>query len=282
MNMKRFLLRGALVAGAAFVLAGSSWAQLTQTITYRRTDIASGTEGNFSDGSAAGLTPYFTLDSFDTQGGTRQLQAVTLSFQLELQTVLTATNTASSGGDIDANGFTRSTAALYFNTNGTLAGDLNSVGGQFTKPADFSNVPTATQRLTVTSQDYTFTGIAPGTSQTSPVLNGSASTNFAFKIAGYSGGGATNDTVVNQFLTSTNGGGPVRLGYKTFTQGFVGSSGGNATVAQNTADQVTLSVTYTFQPVPAPPAAVSLGIGGLVGMVGTGVNRFRRRTAKRK
>ncbi len=33
----------------------------------------------------------------------------------------------------------------------------------------------------------------------------------------------------------------------------------------------------SFQPVPAPPAAISVGIGGLVGLVGTGVNRVRRR-----
>lgn len=37
------------------------------------------------------------------------------------------------------------------------------------------------------------------------------------------------------------------------------------------------NVDVTFQPVPAPPAAVSLGIGGLVGLVGTGANRLRRR-----
>jgi hypothetical protein len=36
----------------------------------------------------------------------------------------------------------------------------------------------------------------------------------------------------------------------------------------------------TFQPVPAPPAAVSLAIGGLVGMVGTGVSKMRARRRK--
>ncbi len=37
-----------------------------------------------------------------------------------------------------------------------------------------------------------------------------------------------------------------------------------------------------FQPVPAPPAAISLAIGGLVGLVGTGANKLRSRSAKRK
>ncbi|MBC7806625.1 MAG: hypothetical protein H7145_10785 [Akkermansiaceae bacterium] len=37
-----------------------------------------------------------------------------------------------------------------------------------------------------------------------------------------------------------------------------------------------------LQPVPAPPAAVSLAIGGSVGLLGTGVRRLRGRGAKRK
>lgn len=36
----------------------------------------------------------------------------------------------------------------------------------------------------------------------------------------------------------------------------------------------------TFQPVPAPPAAVSVGIGGLVGLIGTGVGKYRTRRRK--
>ncbi|MBC7805949.1 MAG: hypothetical protein H7145_07340 [Akkermansiaceae bacterium] len=39
-----------------------------------------------------------------------------------------------------------------------------------------------------------------------------------------------------------------------------------------------------FQPVPAPPAAISLGIGGLVGLLGTGAGKLRarrKRTAKK-
>ncbi len=43
-----------------------------------------------------------------------------------------------------------------------------------------------------------------------------------------------------------------------------------------------ISFEVQFQPVPAPPAAVSLVIGGLVGMIGTGASRLRRRTSKRK
>lgn len=39
-------------------------------------------------------------------------------------------------------------------------------------------------------------------------------------------------------------------------------------------------VLTSFQPVPAPPAAVSLGIGSVVGLLGAGVNRSRRRKAK--
>ena len=38
----------------------------------------------------------------------------------------------------------------------------------------------------------------------------------------------------------------------------------------------------SFQPVPAPPAAISLGIGGLVGLAGTGLRTLRSRAAKRK
>ncbi len=41
------------------------------------------------------------------------------------------------------------------------------------------------------------------------------------------------------------------------------------------------NVSVTFQPVPAPPAAISLGIGALVGLLSTGASRLRRRT-KRK
>lgn len=44
----------------------------------------------------------------------------------------------------------------------------------------------------------------------------------------------------------------------------------------------TFGGTATFQPVPAPPAAVSLGIGGLVGLTGTGVGKMRRRASKQK
>lgn len=35
-----------------------------------------------------------------------------------------------------------------------------------------------------------------------------------------------------------------------------------------------------FQPVPAPPAAISLGIGGLVGLLGTGIGKLRARHRK--
>ncbi len=58
-------------------------------------------------------------------------------------------------------------------------------------------------------------------------------------------------------------------------------SGGNAQIDQLTYANASGTLTYTYQPVPAPPAAVSLGIGSIVGLLGTGVNRLRRR-AKRK
>jgi len=38
----------------------------------------------------------------------------------------------------------------------------------------------------------------------------------------------------------------------------------------------------TYQPVPAPPAAISLGIGSLVGMIGTGAARMRRQRNRKK
>lgn len=44
--------------------------------------------------------------------------------------------------------------------------------------------------------------------------------------------------------------------------------------------QDALAGTGSFQPVPAPPAAVSLAIGGLVGMIGTGVGKMRARRRK--
>jgi len=40
--------------------------------------------------------------------------------------------------------------------------------------------------------------------------------------------------------------------------------------------------TETYQPVPAPPAAISLGIGSLVGMLGTGAARLRRQRNRKK
>jgi len=45
---------------------------------------------------------------------------------------------------------------------------------------------------------------------------------------------------------------------------------------------LTQFTTETYQPVPAPPAAISLGIGGLVGMIGTGAARMRRLRNRKK
>jgi hypothetical protein len=55
----------------------------------------------------------------------------------------------------------------------------------------------------------------------------------------------------------------------------VGAIGGYWSVVNDgTSDYLTFSST-SFQPVPAPPAAVSLAIGGVVGLLGTRLRRLR-------
>ncbi len=71
----------------------------------------------------------------------------------------------------------------------------------------------------------------------------------------------------------------------TFSDSAVGGFTGGGTqtfsiVWRNDPQPSSISFDVNFQPVPAPPAAISLGIGGLVGLMSTSVAKLRSRRRK--
>ncbi|MBC8135811.1 MAG: hypothetical protein H8F28_08005 [Fibrella sp.] len=291
--MKRLLVGGLGAICVAVSMLSVAWADtlgpFNSTITYRLTDFRSGTSGDFLDFSTtpatvspAGITPYFVIPAFDESVGQgRILQSVSVQYTLRMRTRFTVTNTSAAGSQparITAS--STSYGSLFYNTTGLVAGDQPDLGGEFISYANSSDIIGGDQTLDVTSGNVVFNNVAVGETRVSGIIDRVSFATYTFDATGFNSGApgaVTNDDVIAGFKAQNVS--PVRFGMQTFTEGgSIISGGGNSAFAQDTADQGELLVTYTFQPVPAPPAAISLAIGGLVGLIGTGANRFRRRS----
>ncbi len=102
----------------------------------------------------------------------------------------------------------------------------------------------------------------------------------ATAIFSYDATGITHSTAnptFTGFTTTTGFNRIVITALKTSTTAGNATYPGYPNAAFIALDQVEVG---QFQPVPAPPAAVSLAIGGMVGMVCTGVKRVRRKNRK--
>lgn len=246
MQMKRFLLGALVTAGLVASLVGRADAA---TIV-QNSNIA------FDNTNWANSLSFL---KFDSSLGT--LYGVELSVTSKVRTILQVTNSSNSTTMTEIDITTR--VRLRITPTGLGATDLNFFADQFT-PGDLAP-------LAFVRSDPAFSP---------PYNDGPPYDNPANTFALDNTASLSNIYGSGTYATFTQvGPAPQNINMAVTATAFTTAeySGGNAQLDQLTYADAQATLTYTYQPVPAPPAAVSLGIGGLVGLVGTGANRLRRR-----
>jgi hypothetical protein len=236
------------------------------------------TEGPFSVTYGYALTDFtqgLVLPKFDPNQGyqnfpQRQLVSVQISLVANVRSQITVTNNST-------NSASQGDVSTRFRVG------LTDPAGVFASPPFSGTSPTlGSYTLTAFTDSFSYS-LAPGGTISTPdrtgpgALTGSANRSDTFKIAGYGGAGTVNDAFVNQFIKTSPGDNNITFNATTVTSTVLANTGGNTDSTQTTDAQIQLQVIYTFQPVPAPPSVIALGIGSTVGMVQFGTAHIRRR-----
>jgi hypothetical protein len=208
------------------------------------------------------LTPFLFVDSFNSSLGT--LTSVKITYTLTSEFNLSLRNNAASADTVRLVATSNLSAFLVEGGN---------VGGEFVDPA--FDAPDSQAELVAGS--FGVTARSPQSGSELFTLQGGETRSFVRTVTASRIQTFTADSNPDVISFFNRDGSQIRVGSegRAFT---TLSAGGNFTATQVTTDDGTFAVEYTFQPVPAPPAAISLGIGGLVGLIGTGAKRIRRRS----
>jgi autotransporter-associated beta strand protein len=285
-------LNGSFEVGQSTTFTGNATLGTNVTVTTNETEgavVMSGVIGGIGFGITKAGAGALTLSGNNTYTGATTVNGGTLTLTGTSQT---SGYSVASGATLSRNGSTLAVnSGQSFGGDGTVLGNLTFGAGSVLSPGS-GGIGGLAVTGWVSLDPGAFFDIDLGLNGLSDTVSADI---FAFASAGnytvrFFDGTAGNvltegDVVGKQFrVARASVGGfnynPATHNILTQGTGEVGAIGGNwSVVREGNSDYLTFSAT-TFQPVPAPPAAVSLAIGGMVGLVGTGLGRLRTRKSR--
>ena len=184
-------------------------------------------------------TSSLTFQQFNPSLGT--LTGVTLDLSSSLSTTLTVINVDST---VPSKGSAKTEVLVSVVDPNGIIGNLPPY-----TPTNLASNP----QLDYLSTGFSYSNLAAGTQVTSGLLSGTGSSANTYTTPG--------------LLAEFTGAGSIALPAGTQTYTDLANSGGNTESAQVTYAGLTGTVTYTYTPIPLPPALLLFG-PGLLGLVG--------------